>query len=112
MNTRFNRILAVSAVLAGLMATAQVQAADLSPAAPSDAALAAAVKAALLEAKPYHDADVSLKVSAHAGQVDLSGWVSYANDATAAVDIASMVDGVKNVTSHLHSWSAREDLRI
>lgn len=112
MNIRFNRILATTAVLAGLMASVQVQAADLTPAAPSDAALAAAVKSALLEAKPYHDPNVSLKVTAHAGQVDLSGWVTYANDATAAVDIASTVDGVKNVTNHLHSWSSREDLRI
>lgn len=112
MNIRFNRILAVSAVLAGLMVSVQAQADPASSVPPSDAALAAAVKAALLEAKPYHDADVSLKVSAHAGQVDLSGWVTYANDATAASEIASMVDGVKNVTNHLHSWSSREDYRI
>ncbi|MEX8494162.1 BON domain-containing protein [Sphaerotilus sp.] len=79
---------------------------------PEDAALAAQVKAALLQAAPFQDADVDLVVTADNGQVRLSGWVSHENDELPARTIAAKVAGVRSVTSHFHAWSTELDARV
>jgi osmotically-inducible protein OsmY len=72
---------------------------------PSDAALAAQVKAALLQAAPFQDQDVELVVTARDGQVNLSGWINQDTDELSARTIATRVTGVKSVTSQLHAWA-------
>lgn len=72
---------------------------------PSDAALAAQVKAALLQAAPFQDEAVELVVTAHDGQVNLSGWVNVDTDELPARTIAARIAGVKSVTSQLHAWA-------
>lgn len=71
----------------------------------SDAALAAQVKAALLQATPFQDQAVELVVTAQDGQVNLSGWVNVDTDELSARTIAARVAGVKSVTSQLHAWA-------
>lgn len=71
----------------------------------SDAALAAQVKAALLQAAPFQGQDVELVVTARDGQVNLSGWINLDSDELSARTIAARVAGVKVVTSQLHAWA-------
>jgi osmotically-inducible protein OsmY len=82
------------------------------PMSPDDAALAAQVKAALLQATPFQDADVDLVVTANQGRVNLSGWVSYENDELPARTIAAKVPGAHGVTSTLRAWSTETDERV
>lgn len=90
----------------GVPAAAGTRSAAAAPAmSPSDAALAAQVKAALLEAAPFQESNVELVVTARNGRVDLSGWIQADTDELPARTIAARVPGVKGVTSHLHAWS-------
>lgn len=88
---------------------AQAQSIDNSP---DDLALAARVKTELLKATPFQDADVDLSVAAFNGHVNLSGWVTYANDPRIAARIAASVSGVQDVTTNLHTWSSDRDFRF
>lgn len=81
-------------------------------ASPADAALAARVRSALLQATPFQDKDVDLNVTARDGHVHLSGWISYSDDDMPARVIATHVPGVRSVTSNFHAWSTETDTRI
>jgi osmotically-inducible protein OsmY len=78
---------------------------------PADMALATDVRAAVMQAKTFQDADVDLVVRAAQGRVNLSGWISYANNDIQARKIAATVPGVKSVTSDFKSWSSEADPR-
>jgi osmotically-inducible protein OsmY len=108
MNTRFNKFAITAALLTSLAAAVVPAQAQTS----ADAALAAEVKAALLKAAPFRDADVDLAVTASNGKVQLSGWVTYADNPELARKIASSVSGVKEVTENLHTWSSDDDARL
>jgi hypothetical protein len=106
--TRLHRIAAAALLLSGLAAVLPARAQGQQ----DDAALASSVKAALLQAAPFKDADVDLAVTASNGVVTLSGWVSYVADEPFAAQIASSVGGVKAVKTALHAWSTEADYRI
>ncbi len=109
MNTRLNKFVIAAALISGFAAVLPAQA--QSNPTPADIALAADVKAALLKAAPFQDADVDLAVTASSGKVQLTGWVTYANDPDIARKIASSVSGVKEVTATLRTWSSDDDYR-
>ncbi len=77
----------------------------------ADMALASDVRAAVMQAKTFQDADVDVVVRAAQGKVNLSGWVSYANNDIQARKLAAAVPGVKSVTSDFKSWSSEADPR-
>jgi osmotically-inducible protein OsmY len=77
----------------------------------ADRALATNVRTAVMQSKGFQDADVDVVVRAAHGRVNLSGWVSYANNDVAARKIAAAVPGVKSVTSDFKSWSSDTDPR-
>ena len=109
MNTnRLHKIAAAAVLLSSLAAVLPAQAQSQQ----DDAALASSVKAALLQATPFKDADVDLTVTASNGQVNLSGWVTYVDDERFAAKIAASVGGVKAVTTAFHAWSTESDYRI
>ena len=109
MNTRLNKFVITAALISGFAAVLPAQAQTSMT--PADTALAADVKAALLKATPFQDADVDLAVTASNGKVQLTGWVTYANDPDIARKIATSVSGVKEVTATLHTWSSDDDYR-
>ena len=109
MNTRLNKFVIAAALISGFAAVLPAQA--VSNPTSADIALAADVKAALLKAAPFQDSDVDLAVTASNGKVELSGWVTYANNPDLARRIASSVSGVKDVTASLHTWSSSDDYR-
>lgn len=109
MNTnRLHKIAAAAVLLSSLAAVLPAQAQSMQ----DDATLASNVKAALLQATPFKDADVDLTVTASNGQVNLGGWVTYVDDEQFAAKIAASVDGVKAVTTAFHAWSTDSDYRI
>ncbi len=73
-----------------------------------DQALADEIKQALAKAAPFQERGVDISVVALDGTVDLSGWVNHVNDDAAARKIAATVPGVRQVHSHLRSWSTEE----
>ena len=77
----------------------------------ADMTLASDVRAAVMQAKTFQDADVDVVVRAAHGKVNLSGWVSYANNDIQARKLAAAVPGVKSVTSDFKSWSSETDPR-
>ena len=103
MNTRLNKIVLASALLCGLAAALPASAQSSMA---SDAAIAEQVKAALAQVRPLKDADVDIAVKVSNGVVDLSGWVTYADDIKTAEHVAASVAGVKQVTDHFHVWSS------
>ena len=111
MNTRLNKFVIAAALISGFAAVLPAQAQSNPNPNQADIALAADVKAALLKAVPFQDNDVDLTVSATSGKVELSGWVTYANNPDLARKIASSVSGVKDVTASLHTWSSDDDYR-
>lgn len=76
---------------------------------PSDAALAAQVKTALLQAAALQNRGTDVDVTATNGQVRLSGFVGYSTDEAPALAIAAAVPGVRAATSTLHAWSTATD---
>lgn len=106
--TRLHKIAGVAALLSSLAAVLPAHAQSQQ----DDAALANSVKAALLQAAPFKDADVDLTVTASNGQVNLGGWVTYVDDEQFAAKIAASVNGVKAVTTAFHAWSTESDYRI
>jgi osmotically-inducible protein OsmY len=112
MNTRLTKFALAAALLTSLAAVVPAQAQTRMDPSSADTALAAEVKAALLKAAPFRDADVDLAVTASNGKVQLSGWVTYADNPELARKIASSVSGVKQVTENLHTWSSEDDARI
>jgi osmotically-inducible protein OsmY len=75
-------------------------------AASSDAALAEAVKARVLQTAAFREPLVDLQVRAQDGAVNLSGWVHYASDDLLARQLAAAVPGVASVSSNFRSWSS------
>ncbi|NDY90390.1 BON domain-containing protein [Ideonella livida] len=75
-------------------------------AAPTDAELAAAVRARVLQETLFQDPAVELRVAAQGGVVQLSGWVRYADDDLRARQLAAQVPGVQSVSSQFRSWSS------
>jgi osmotically-inducible protein OsmY len=113
MNTRFKKFAITAALLTSVAAAVvPAQAQTRMDPTTADAALAAEVKAALLKAAPFRDADVDLAVTASNGKVQLSGWVTYADNPELARKIASSVSGVKEVTENLRTWSSEDDARL
>jgi osmotically-inducible protein OsmY len=110
MNTRLNKFVIAAALISGFAAVLPAQA--QSTPTQADIALAADVKAALLKAAPFRDADVDLAVTASNGKVQLAGWVTYADNPELAREIASSVSGVKGVTENLRTWSSEYDARL
>lgn len=110
MNTRLNKFVIAAALISGFAAVLPAQA--QSNPTQADIALAADVKAALLKATPFRDADVDLAVTASNGKVQLAGWVTYADNPELAREIASSVSGVKAVTENLRTWSSNYDARL
>jgi len=78
---------------------------------PADMTLATNVRAAVMQASTFQDADVDVVVRAAHGRINLSGWVSYANNDVQARKLAAAVPGVKSVTSDFKSWSSEADPR-
>jgi osmotically-inducible protein OsmY len=112
MNTRLTKFALAAALLTSLVAVVPAQAQTRVDSNSADIALAAEVKAALLKAAPFRDADVDLAVTASNGKVQLSGWVTYADNPELARKIASSVSGVTQVTENLRTWSSEDDARI
>ena len=112
MNTKHLNQFALAVLMAGLASVIPAQAQSTFNGTQDDVALATNVKAALLQAAPFQDADVDIAVTASNGQVNLSGWVTYANDPQAAAKIAASVSGVKAVTTSFHTWSSDSDYRV
>ena len=112
METGLDKFLFAAALLTGLAAAVPASVQDTMGTSSSDVALAANVKSALLQAPPFQDTGVDIQVTASHGKVDLSGWVSYRNDAGAAREVAASVGGVTAVTAHCHSWSTDADYRV
>ena len=112
MNTRLNKFVIAAALISSFAAVLPAQAQSQINPTPADIALAADVKAALLKAAPFRDADVDLAVTASNGKVQLAGWVTYADNPELARKIASSVSGVKQVTENLRTWSSEDDARI
>ena len=90
---------------------AMARASNVMGATPADMTLATNVRAAVMQAPTFQDADVDVLVRAAHGRVNLSGWVSYANNDVQARKLAAAVPGVKSVTSDLKSWSNEADPR-
>ena len=109
MKSRFHRIALAAALLTSLAAA---QAHTAIGASSDDLALANSVKAALVQATPFQDADADITVTATGGKVALTGWVTYADDDMLARQIAASVGGVNGVTSNFHAWSTDTDSRI
>jgi osmotically-inducible protein OsmY len=112
MNTRLNKLVIAAALVSSFAAVLPAQAQSRVDPTPADIALASDVKAALLKATPFRDADVDLAVTASNGKVQLTGWVTYADNPELARRIASQVSGVKQVTENLRTWSSDDDARI
>ncbi len=72
----------------------------------ADLALAKQVQATLLQAAPFQDQGVDLQVKVAAGQVQLTGWVSFASDDLLARQKVLHVPGVQSVSSNFHTWSS------
>ena len=72
----------------------------------ADAELAGKITARLMQAEPLREANSELKVKVQGGQVDLSGWVAYADDAQQLRQIVRSIPGVKAVNARFHSWSS------
>ena len=109
MKSRFHRIALAAALLTSLAAA---QAHTAIGASSDDLALANSVKAALVQATPFQDADADITVTATGGKVALTGWVTYVDDDMLARQIAASVGGVNGVTSNFHAWSTDNDARI
>jgi len=105
-STRTPRFIVAAVLSSGLMFSLPAQATP-----EQDQALAATVKAALLQATPFQHKGVDLQVRALDGAVNVSGWVTHANHPRLAAAIASEVSGVQRVTTNLHTWSSRDDIR-
>lgn len=73
---------------------------------PADLALGAEVRAALARTAPFQESASSLTVVVSQGQVQLGGWVAYADDVQLAGRTAAAVPGVQAVSTRLHSWSS------
>ena len=112
MNTRLNKFVIAAALISGFAAVLPAQAQSNVNPTQADIALASEVKAALLKAAPFRDADVDLAVTASNGKVQLAGWVTYADNPELAREIASSVSGVKSVTDNLRTWSSEYDARL
>lgn len=109
MNTKtLQRIFATALLATSFAAVLPAQAQNQQ----NDEALAASVKSALLQDAPFKDADVDLAVTASNGHVDVSGWVTYADDPQRAAQIAASVNGVRQVSTHLRTWSSASDFRL
>ncbi|MEY4751480.1 MAG: hypothetical protein RIQ60_3694 [Pseudomonadota bacterium] len=74
-----------------------------------DSALADLVKAELLRLPSFQHPGTDLSVSAHGGQVMVSGWVAYQSDADSARSVALAVPGVSGASTQLHAWSSGYD---
>jgi osmotically-inducible protein OsmY len=77
----------------------------------ADRTLANEVRTAVLQSKAFQDRDVEVVVRAAHGRVNLSGWLSYANNGAQARKLAARVPGVTSVTSNFKSWSSDTDPR-
>ncbi|MDP4299988.1 BON domain-containing protein [Leptothrix discophora] len=112
MNTRFQRVAAAAALLTSLVATGAAQAGGVVGNTDADRALANKVQAAVLAAAPFQDAQTDLTITADQGRVQISGWVSHADDVAPASQIARQVDGVQSVSTRLRAWSTEPDYRV
>ena len=99
------------AAMSGTSNVSMARAPHVMGATTADMALATEVRAAVLQARTFQDADVDVVVRAAQGKVNLSGWVSYANNDLQARKLAAAVPGVKSVTSDFKSWSSEADPR-
>jgi osmotically-inducible protein OsmY len=106
-STEYDPILGVQAT-----STSAARPVSTAPMSPADTALAAQVKAALLQAAPFQDAGTELVVTARNGQIELSGWIGHESDELPARAIAAKVPGVRAVTSTFHAWSTETDARV
>lgn len=77
----------------------------------ADRTLANEVRTAVLQGKAFQGHDVDVVVRAANGRVNLSGWVTYANNGAQARKLAARVPGVRSVTSDFKSWSSDTDPR-
>jgi hyperosmotically inducible periplasmic protein len=102
----------IHAASSGTAPTAMASAPSIIGATEADRALASEVRTAVMRGKAFQDADVKVVVRAAQGKVNLSGWVSFANNGVQARQIAATVPGVKSVTSDFKSWSSETDPRL
>lgn len=112
MNTRFQRVAAAAALLTSLVAAGAAHAGGVVGNTDADRALANKVQAAVLAAAPFQDAQTDLTITADQGRIQISGWVSHADDIDPARHIARRVDGVQSVTTQLRAWSTEPDYRV